>query len=280
MKKYHLLVLMLLFSGFLQAAGLEIIPLRHQSAEDIIPVIRPLIGNNGVVTGSGYNLIVRASRQQIDEIKILLLELDRPAQQLIISVRQSRQTTQQTRRQGISGNLGDNNTRLQFGQPAHTRGLSAQVKNKDNALQAHINQQDTSLADDVSQQIRTLSGRPAYIAIGESRPIPQQQTIIHGNKITQTRNIQYHDNSSGFYVTARVNGTQVTLEISTQQQQAAGNRIKTSQLSTIIHGRLGQWIQLGSSNETSNKDSSNLFLNQQKETHDMSNVSVMITLAP
>jgi len=83
----YLLILFTLFSTFAYAAGLQVIPLNHRSVDEVIPLIKPMIGDSAVITGSGYKLIVRASPQQINDIKMLLKEIDRPLQQLIISVR-------------------------------------------------------------------------------------------------------------------------------------------------------------------------------------------------
>ena len=278
MRNYLLLVL-ILFSGFLHAAGLQIIPLNYRSAEEIIPLVRPLLGNNAVVTGSGYKLIVRASLQQINDIKILLKEIDRPLQQLIISVRQDRQFTGENARHGVAGSLGNDKSRLQFGKPTRPGGLSVQYQNNDDILQAYTRQQDVAIDDNISQQVRTISGQSAYIRIGLSRPIPQQQTIVRSNQIIQTQNTYYQDSNTGFYVTPRVHGEQVILQINTQRQQPNGYRVESSQISTSVQGKLGEWIALGGSDESSKQSGSRLFQKNSRSSNDLRNVSVRVTLA-
>ena len=65
-----------MFFNALYASGMEVIQLRNQTAEELIPIIRPLLGDEGVVTGSGYKLIVRAPAHRIEEIRKLLDEID------------------------------------------------------------------------------------------------------------------------------------------------------------------------------------------------------------
>jgi len=279
MMKNTLLILLMLLSNFLYAAGLQVIPLKHRSAEEVIPLVRPMIDNNAVITGSDYKLIVRATPRQIDDIKMLLKEIDRPLQQLIISVRQDRQYDGQRAQHGIAGSVGNDNSRIQFGKPARPGGLSAQYQNNDDVLQAHTRQRNSAFDDNISQQVRTISGQPAYISIGQSRPVPEQQTIVRGNQIVQTQSAYYHDTATGFYVTPRVHGEQVTLQISTQRQQPSGYNVASSNITTSVRGKLGKWITLGGSNESSSKSGSTRFQRRQTSSSDLSDVSVRVTIA-
>jgi hypothetical protein len=254
MRNYFLLVL-ILFSSFLHAAELQIIHLNYRSAEEIIPLVRPLIDNK------------------------LLKELDRPLQQLIISVRQDRQFTGENARHGVAGSIGNDKSRLQFGRPARPGGLNMQYRNDDDILQANTRQRDVAIDDNVSQQVRTISGQPAYITIGQSRPVPQQQTIVHRDQVIQTQNTYYQDSITGFYVTPRVHGEQVILQIYTQRQQPIDYRVESSQISTSVQGKLGEWIALGGSDENSNQSGSGLFQKNNRSSNDLRNVSVRVTLA-
>ena len=59
MKPYQLpFLLLLVFCNALYAAGMEVIQLHNQTAEELIPIIRPLLGDEGAITGSGYKLIM------------------------------------------------------------------------------------------------------------------------------------------------------------------------------------------------------------------------------
>jgi hypothetical protein len=282
MFKRLLFIALYVFSSYLGAAGLQIIPLHHQSAEELIPVIRPLLGNNDVVTGSGYKLIIRAPAERVDEIRKLLAEIDRPLQQLVISVSQDRQISRETDQRSIAGNIGSDNGRIVFGQPNRrtTGKMTIQYRNDDDLLQAQLGQRDQAMNDNISQQVRTTSGQPAYISVGLSRPVPQQQIIDQGYGTIRTYTTGYDDVSSGFYVTPRVRGDQVTLEISTQRQRPLrGYSVDSSQVSTIVRGRIGEWISLGGSNQTSNQSGSRLYDKRTSQQSDLQDISVKVTHA-
>ena len=60
--------------------------------------------------------------------------------------------------------------------------------------------------------------------------------------------IEYRNVSSGFYVTPRINGELVTLEIAPRLERLTpeyGGAIDTQYASAIVNGRLGEWIALG-----------------------------------
>ena len=64
MKRFLLLLSLVLHAAVAAAQGsLEVLPLRHRSAEQVIPVLRPLVEAGGVLSGQGYRLFVRTSAQ-------------------------------------------------------------------------------------------------------------------------------------------------------------------------------------------------------------------------
>ena len=275
-------LLLMLFTGTLAAAGLQVIPLKHQSAEQVIPVIRPILGNDGVVTGTGYKLIIRAPAARVEEIRNLLAEIDSPLQQLIISVRQGRQAELKSQRSSIAGSVGGDDGRIKFGRPnSAPGGLTANIYNSDDVVQGQLSARDKTYDDNISQRVRTVSGQPAYISVGQSRPIPQQQVIYQGNRVVTNRYTDYYDTQTGFYVTPRLNGNRVTLEISAQRQQPLGRyAVDSSGVSTVISGRLGEWIPLGGTNTTSAQSGSRTYSKGNRQMSDLRDISVKITLAP
>ena len=74
-----------------QELALETILIRNRPAEDLVPVVRPLVGENGSVTAFGGRLIVKASPRALREIKQLVEQLDVVPRSLWITVRQSRE---------------------------------------------------------------------------------------------------------------------------------------------------------------------------------------------
>jgi type II secretory pathway component GspD/PulD (secretin) len=67
---------------------LEVIPLNNRQAQDLLPIIRPLLDLNETVSGMGYQLIVQASPRKLREIKSLLKTIDTQRINLRITVKQ------------------------------------------------------------------------------------------------------------------------------------------------------------------------------------------------
>lgn len=72
--------------------------------------------------------------------------------------------------------------------------------------------------------------------------------------VMATTTAQYVDaKSEGFYVTARLVGERVLLDISTTNDSFANTRrgvINTQRVRTTVSGRIGDWIELGTIQKT------------------------------
>src|SRR5215216_6184113 len=90
MNRGALILLAVLAPGTFSAGAqnaLEIIALRHRTAEQVIPVLVPLIEAGGTLSGQGTQLFVRTSPANLSDIKLALESVDRPLRRLMISVR-------------------------------------------------------------------------------------------------------------------------------------------------------------------------------------------------
>src|SRR5678816_1378164 len=67
--------------------SLEIISLRHRTAEQVMPVLKPLVEPGGTLSGQGTQLFVRTSPSNLADLRRALESIDRPAKRLQISVR-------------------------------------------------------------------------------------------------------------------------------------------------------------------------------------------------
>jgi len=86
-----LLVLLLVSLGAIAAEKqvLEVIPLGYRQAEDVIPMLRPLLAPGGTLTGMKNQLIVRTTPSNLAELKQVLAIADAAPRRLMISVRQA-----------------------------------------------------------------------------------------------------------------------------------------------------------------------------------------------
>ena len=220
--KYLIFPLLLLFSIGANAEALQIYELKHRSAEEMIPMLRPLLQAGAGLSGQGYTLFIRTDNTEQREIAAVIERLDSPARQLLISVRQGQN--------GTRGNEG-----------IHIEGDTDQVRSR-------IYSTRRDQLDSQDQQLRVSEGNWATIRAGVAVPqvIQRQQTGPSGTTLEQ--GVEYRDVDSGFEVRPRINGDRVTLEIRpfhARPSPSGGGRIEQQELNTTVSGQLGEWIDLG-----------------------------------
>src|SRR5262245_11422047 len=71
------------------AQSLTVIDLKYRRAEDLIPVLQPLLEQGGALTGQDYKLFVRASGSNLAQLRSAVAQLDKQQRQMLVSVRRS-----------------------------------------------------------------------------------------------------------------------------------------------------------------------------------------------
>lgn len=232
-------------------AELEVITLQHRSAEDVLPIVRPLLDKDGVASGMNSQLILRTSPHNLAEIRMLLESIDTTPRRLKITVMQNVDNETVSRLTEVSGSVGlGRDARVSVRGGADNAGLTVEAGQGANRARARI-YSTRSLEDDrKTQQIQVLEGNRALISVGQSVPVMQRQVVQSPWNTQVVDSTQYRDVVSGFYVLPRVNGDRVTLEISAQNDTLAPNSgnpptTRVQQVNTTVSGRLGEWLVLG-----------------------------------
>jgi hypothetical protein len=159
---------------------LEIIPLRHRTAEQVLPVLRPLLEPGATLTGQRGQLIVRTSPENLADLRRALAAIDRPARRLQISVRFDDAGISESRELGASGRISNRGTRIE-------------VHGRDGRSQS---------VERVDQRVQVLEGGRAFIMAGQSVPVP--------GGIRET--------ATGFEAVPRLSGDTVTVDIAPQKE--------------------------------------------------------------
>jgi len=250
--RYRLLVLVMLVSS-VQAASIATIQLQHRPAEEIIPIVKPMLGADDAISGQGFRIFLRSSPQTLSQVKDMIDVLDIAAKTLQISVFQGN-----TR--GLSTLGLDANIQVESGDAGIDIGTDANnssdgggsITYSTNNGSGSINSTSTRmrLEDNPVHQIRVTEGTEAYIETGEQIPyFSGTRWILPG---TVAGGIEYKDVTTGFYVLARIHGDNVTLQVSpfkNSQGNARGGNIKTQYANTTITGRIGEWLLIGGATE-------------------------------
>jgi type II secretory pathway component GspD/PulD (secretin) len=223
------LLLLGLLTGQVYAQQMEIIELRSRSAEQVLPVLLPLVEPGGTLTGMNNQLFLRASPRNRADIKKALAAIDTPSRRLIIRVSQNRDAEQSARGGEASGQVVLGSTRR-------------------SNVEARVWDTKSVRGESAAQMVQTVDGGQAFIQVGRSLPIPMRQVVIGPGGAVVNETVVYQDVGRGFYAVPHLNGERVTIEISQQAASQGGyGSINSQRLSTTVSGRLGEWIELGGS---------------------------------
>jgi type II secretory pathway component GspD/PulD (secretin) len=260
----RLLISLLLLCGTLgttlAADPLEVIQLQHRSAEDVIPILRPFLYERGALTGSGYQLIVRTTPENLEQLRDIIKRVDIAPRRLIITVKQSTDGSDSNSEVQVSGRaqIGSD---VSIAAPDSGRGGTSIGYNDANTrLRTRVISTGSRNTDADTQQIQVLEGHEALIQVGQSVPVLDQSVTTIGRTPIVENQLAYKDVMRGFYVLPRVNGDQVTLDVSPYQDklsQEQGGAVDVQRMHTTVSGRLGVWVEIGgSAQEETRQDSS------------------------
>ena len=265
MRTLSLIAANAVLAGILAAASahadnrtLTTIPLRHQLPSQVLPVIQPLLGSGSTAAEFNNQLILNATDEEVAKIRKLLDVIDRQPRELLITVRTPGSSTARNRGVAVDGSIGNNNVRIGTG--------NGSVGTGD---ELRIGVEDTTRTESSTgqQQVRAIEGMPAQISIGVTTPVTSSYTLATGQRVTSQ---EYFPVNQGVNVIARVVNDRVILDIDQQNDKLAGQKriqgngvsgaptIQTQSISTQVSGRIGEWIPLGSINQSSAADSRGL----------------------
>jgi type II secretory pathway component GspD/PulD (secretin) len=249
------LLAVLLVAGWVSAQNtvLEVIPLRYRTAQELIPIIQPLLPREGSVSGLQSQLIVRTTPANLEEIRRVLASLDTAPRQLQISVRQDADIEQSRSAAEISGSVGGDSGRVTI--PPNSRdprGGTAVIRSGDDQIRAQVIEGNRIETERNVQTVRVMEGREAFLRVGQSVPVRGREvrrTVVNGQVVEQVvDSTQYRDVLTGIYVLPRVSGDRVTLDVSPQREslsrQVPGG-VNVQNMVTTVSGRLGEWMEIG-----------------------------------
>ncbi|MGA4636565.1 secretin N-terminal domain-containing protein [Pseudomonas solani] len=257
-----LAALLLALSLPLQAAT-EVIPLNYRTAEDVMPVVQSVLGNEGRVSAYGNQLIVNAEPAKIQELRTLLNQLDTAPKRLLISVDTSDSNYQNDRGYAVNGSASVGGVDIEAGR--------GEVRGRD---QVRIIRRSTDTRGGGVQQVQASEGYPALIQVGQSVPITTASTGPYGQVYSNT---EYRNVTRGFYVTASITGDIVHVAISSNRDRLSQSQpgvIDVQSTDTRVSGRLGEWITVGGVNESSQSDDSGFL--RQRSTQGSENMTMRL----
>jgi type II secretory pathway component GspD/PulD (secretin) len=205
------------------AQEMAVIELRHRPADEIIPLIQPFLGPHDSIVPHRSQVIIKADRGTIDEVRSVLEKVDQRPHQLQISVIQGKHLTTE----GLNGGIAVGG---RVGGGVNVRGGIAATR-----------QQGSNQA---TQHVQTLDGQAATIQVGQ---VARYATYAYGYG-----GVNYQPVTTGFSVIPRLTGPQEAM-IAIEPWSDHLNRggiINTQGASTQLIAPLGAWVEVGGLTET------------------------------
>jgi hypothetical protein len=213
--------------------ALEIIPLKHRTVDQVLPVLRPLLDPGATLTGQSGQLFVRTSPQNLAELRQALEAIDQPSRRLQILVRFDDALESASRDVAASGTIGNRGSRIELRAQETQAGASERI----------------------DQRVQVVEGGTAWIATGQSRTLPQRQIIRTPAGVVSQETFVVQEASTGFAVLPRLTGTTVHLEVAPQREMLGPRgSVQSQRVATSATGRLGEWFEIGGVVAASTRD--------------------------
>lgn len=239
---------------------IETLQLHNRTSSEVIPVLQPFIAQGGMLTGTGYKLIIKSTPENIEEIKRLLADIDTSLKQVLITVALSHQLEQLQQAEQSQVQMQSGDVSVSVGTPPTNPAPGAAVSIDTGKIKYDTRRYQTQQRTDAPslQQMKVAEGSWASIRSGQSIPIATRTRNRDG---TVTETLTYQQVVSGFEVLPRVNKDQVTLMIRPQKANLSaqgGGQIDIQSIETTVNGKLGEWLSLGGSTTQTNNDNSGI----------------------
>ncbi len=251
MKKYILPVCcFLVFQGIFPGAcpgKTVILHLNFRLARETLPVVENMLSPEGRASADARtnSLVVTDTPERIDGIRTFLSEYDRPARQVMITVRFSESGAD--RRQRVSGDA-----------RISGKDWTAVIgKKRKDGVRVRVEDREQRRERTSEYFIHTLSGSEAYIVTGKEVPYTERWRYLCGRyacyeEVTDLRRIE-----TGMVVTPVVLEDRALLEITPQiARQVPGRKkdtVRFTKASTRLSVPFGRWVEIGGADQSANE---------------------------
>ncbi len=241
---------LLLLASVALGGELHVIQLKHRPAQELLPVVRPLLAPNDAVSALDYRLIVRTTPKRLAEVERVVQQLDVARRNLMLTVRQGSHAEIRDRSQGVSGEVDvGRDARVTLPRrPNDDRGITVEQQSGDARLRYQGREERGTARDERTQTLRVQDGNRAYVQLGQSVPHVKRILSLAGRRVTVAQGVEYQNVVTGFEVLPRVQGERVQLEITPRLSSLADpatGLANFQELRTTVNVRLGEWIDLG-----------------------------------
>ncbi|MFK7795519.1 MAG: hypothetical protein AB8B89_09225 [Gammaproteobacteria bacterium] len=275
MKKYiALLILVILTPALLASDSIHYFDLKNRSAEEVLPLILPLLHDAEAISGDGYQLFIKAPSNRITEIKNLISAVDRASKTFRISVTSDEYAAIHENNVNASVQIESGDAKVNVGK----------YPRKDPGVTVNIDTRNTDSKSDKTQFVLVQEGKPAYISKENLRitPIYSYVQRPNGNFLIEHNRLS-PGKQDGFYVVARsADGKSANINI---QSATSSNRTyqrygpEQTYVDTTLRIRLGEWFEIGGNTDTHSSESKGVLYRTKKNEERYNKIFLKIELS-
>lgn len=211
MKKWFIILLFFAANALAEPPMMtKVINLQYRTANQIIPLIQPLLHEGERVSGSGQTLVVKVAPQTLTQLRSVLHQLDKPPITFQITVYQ--------------------------GDPdwLSTQNSDTQIIN----TPSHSNQRQ-------QQSVTVMNGESAFVSTGQDQPVVSSVGVGFQTGISYDRRLV----QNGLVVEPSLQGQQVRLKvrrIRERDSRVSSQEFDQQQVVTTVMVPLDKWVSLAS----------------------------------
>lgn len=215
---------------------LRTITLQHRFADDLLPIVQPLVGPQGTASGMNNVLIIRTTPERMVEIEQVVAELDVVRRNIRIEVSHDSSLQRSDSRLSASGR----------GRVGETEVVIGNDRSHRHGARVDIAQGRSRISRQGGQYLTVMDGGDAFIEVGQSVPYTQQWAVFTQRYARVQETTEFREITTGFAVSPRYIGDEVEVEITPRiARLARGGAVDFEALSTRVRVRPGEWFDLG-----------------------------------
>src|SRR5437773_7830454 len=151
-----MIVLALALAAQAQQTVLEVIELSYRNADQVIPILKPLLAPGGTISGMQNRVIVRTTPQNLAELRKVLDLVDAMPRMLLISVRQQSTASGTGSEAEVSGSIGSDRARVTVPGTGSNQGGAVVIRRGEDHLRGRASQLQSAATDSSVQTLQVL----------------------------------------------------------------------------------------------------------------------------
>jgi hypothetical protein len=273
-KLITILMLVIITPALFASDSIHYFDLKNRPADEVMPLIRPLLLDTEAMSGDGYEIFIKAPANRIEEIESLISAVDRASITFRISVTSDEYAAVNESNVDASIQIESGDSQVNVGR----------YPRKDPGVTVNIDTRNTQNKSDKTQFVQVQEGKPAYISKENLRitPIYSYVQRPNGNFLIEHNRLS-PGKQDGFYVVARsADGKTANISI-----QSAASSSRTYQgygqeqtyVDTNIRVRLGEWFEIGGNTDSRSNESKGILYRTKKNEERYNKIFVKIELS-